>query len=152
MPVPIEFIVRGRPSSVNSNNTKKAAWKSNVYSEASTALRAKHPGAIPPPPSKNDLTAKFFFFPHNNQYLDVDNGIKHTLDAICGIIIDNDRSVQRLIAERIFAAPGKSVVVSASLAPILLAAFNSASGVGGSKDHATAVKVDPYINNDGAMW
>jgi hypothetical protein len=106
-----------------------------------------------PIPYAGNLTAKFFFFPHDNQYLDVDNGIKHTLDAISPPIIKNDRSVQRLIAERISAVPGVSLVIPAALAPTLLAAFNIASGTGGGpKVQATAIKIEPYINNNGAMW
>lgn len=153
MPVPIEFLVKGKPSSVNSTSAKKIAWKLNVRTEANAALLAKYPMAPAPGPYGGDLTAKFFFFPHNNQYLDVDNGIKHTLDAMSPPIIANDRSVQRLIAERISAVPGASVVVPAALAPTLLAAFNVASGTGGNpKVQATAVKVEPYMNNNGAMW
>lgn len=153
MPVPIEFVVKGKPSSVNSTSTKKVAWKLNVRNEANAALLAKHPVPPVPVPYVGDLTAKFFFFPHNHQYLDVDNGIKHTLDAMAPPIIANDRFVQRLIAERISAVPGASVVVSAALAPTLLAAFNIANGAyGGAKTQATAIKVEPYTNNNGAMW
>lgn len=153
LPVPIEFVVKGKPSSVNSTSAKKTAWKLNVRSEANAALLAKYPVPPVPSPYAGDLTAKVFFFPHNNQYLDVDNGIKHTLDAMAPPIIANDRSVQRLIAERISAVPGASVVVPVALAPTLLAAFNIASGAGGgSKTQATAIKVEPYAANNGAMW
>lgn len=153
MPVPIEFVVTGKPSSVNSTSAKKVAWKTNVRDEAVAALLLKYPMPPAPIPYAGNLTAKFFFFPHNNQYLDVDNGIKHTLDAMAPPIIANDRSVQRLIAERISAVPGVSLVIPAALAPTLLAAFNIASGTGGGpKVQATAIKIEPYINNNGAMW
>lgn len=143
----------GKPSSVNSTSAKKVAWKNNVSKEAVNALRLKYPVPPAPMPYAGNLTAKFFFFPHNNQYLDVDNGIKHTLDAMAPSIIANDRSVQRLIAERISAVPGVSLVIPAALAPNLLAAFNIASGIGGGpKVQATAIKIEPYINNNGAMW
>lgn len=152
MPVPIEFVVTGKPSSVNSTSTKKNNWKSIVHREANRALNLKFPTPPVPSPYSGDVTVKLFFFPHTNQYLDVDNGIKHTLDAMSPPIIANDRSVQRLVAERVPSVPGASVVVPAALAPTLLQAFNIANGSGPLKDQATAIKVEAYVSNNGAMW
>lgn len=153
MLVPIEFVVTGKPSSVNSTSAKKLAWKSIVRGEAVAALLLKYPTQPAPMPYAGDLIAKFFFFTHNNQYLDIDNGIKHTLDALAPPIIVNDRSVQRLIAERISAVPGASLVVPAAMATTLLTAYTIAIGAGGGpKDQATAIKIEPYLHNNGAMW
>lgn len=152
MPIPIEFVVTGKPSSVNSTSTKKNIWKANVNTQANVALNLKFSAPLVPPPHAGDMTVKLFFFPHTNQYLDVDNGIKHTLDAMSPPIIDNDRSVQRLVVERIFSVPGTSVIVPAALAPTLLKAFNVARGLGAPKMQATAIKIETYVNNNGAMW
>lgn len=152
MPVPIEFVVTGKPSSVNSTSIKKNAWKANVNVRANVALNLKFPAPPVPPPYVGDMTVKMFFFPHTNQYLDVDNGIKHTLDAISPPIIKNDRTVQRLVAERISSVPGTSLIVPAALAPTLLQAFNIASGLGAPKSQATAIKIEAYVSNNGAMW
>lgn len=152
MPVPIEFVVTGKPSSVNSTSVKKKTWKANVNTQANNALSLKFPAPPVPPPYAGDMTVKLFFFPHTNQYLDVDNGIKHTLDAMSPPIIKNDRSVKRLVAERVSSVPGTSVIVPAALASTLLQASNIAMGLGAPRNQATAIKIEAYVNDNGAMW
>lgn len=156
MTIPIEFIVKGRPSSVNSTSDKKKAWKKKVYLEAHVALAtASLPSSSP---TTKNVTVRIFFFPKNNQYLDVDNGIKHTIDGFSPPILANDRTVCRLIAERFTPKPGASLKVAAALAPTLQQAMMIANGHPGGagspvpKEIATAIKVEEYAWNNGALW
>lgn len=153
MPIPVEFQVNGRPSSVNASSAKKNAWKSLVRAAALAAI-----GPPPLTPHAGDVTVKFYFFPNSQQYHDVDNGIKHTLDAIAPPILANDRYVMRVIAERLVPKPGSSLIVPIGMAPTLAAALMTASGQaasiagGGAPQHATAIKVVDYVPNNGAYW
>lgn len=109
MTVPFEFVALGRPSSVNASSDKKAAWKLNVnmYADAEL-LNAHYPDSVPISYG-SDVTVKVFYFLINHQYVDVDNGLKHTIDAICPPVLKNDRLVQRLIVERFLPVPGTSI-------------------------------------------
>jgi len=152
MTIPLEFLVYGRPSSVNATSTKKSAWKAAVKAAATTAL-----GHMPPTPHKGEVTVKFFFFPTSQQYTDVDNGIKHTLDAISPPVLANDKTVQRVIAERFVPEPGSSLVVPVGMAPTLAMALMSASGQsaffsGGLPQYTTAIKVIDYTDKNGEHW
>lgn len=153
MTVPIEFHVIGRPSSVNATSGKKKAWKAAVRAAASTAL-----GPTPPPPHAGEVTVKFFFFPSTRQYTDVDNGIKHTLDAISPPILANDKTVLRVIAERFVPEPGSSLIVPVGMAPTLAAALMIASGQTafksgvGTPAYATAIKVIDHDGKKAELW
>jgi Holliday junction resolvase RusA-like endonuclease len=152
MTIPIEFLVYGRPSSVNATSAKKWAWKAAVNDAAVKVL-----GKSPPPPHVGEVTVKFFFFPPSRQYTDVDNGIKHTLDAISPPVLANDRTVMRVIAERFIPEPGSSLVVPVGMASTLASALMSASGQtaslrGGLPQYATAIKVVEYADKNGEHW
>ncbi|WP_427913960.1 RusA family crossover junction endodeoxyribonuclease [Ramlibacter sp. MMS24-I3-19] len=153
MTIPVEFLVHGRPSSVNATSAKKKVWKTAVNAAAASAL-----GSSPPPPHAGEVTVKFFFFPTSRQYTDVDNGIKHTLDAISPPVLQNDKTVMRVVAERFVPEPGSSLIVPVGIAPILANALMSASGQSaflagaGKPQYATAIKVVPYTEKSGEHW
>jgi hypothetical protein len=172
--VPIEFVVKKRPSSVN-DSSKAMEWKTNVATEGKAALLAAllASGTVPPTlsPYADQVTLKVFFFPHNGQYTDIDNGLKHMIDALAchsrpvppaapfAPILKNDKTIVRLIAERFAPIPKASLVVSAAAAPILLQALMIASGrlavdlVGPAKpEYATAIKFEPYKYENVDFW
>ena len=147
MTIPLEFLVLGRPSSVNGSTSKmgstskKAVWQAAVKAAVTAELAAKSPTWVGPP-HKVDVTVKIFFFPSTRQYIDVDNGLKHTIDAFNPPLLANDRSVMRLITERFLQAPGSALLVTAGVAPVLLKAFHAAMGCAGSPNQdATAVRM-----------
>lgn len=144
MTIPIEFVVTGKPSSVNSTTLKKNVWVGIVNAAAQVQVNLQYPGVAP---SMNDATVKLCFFPHNNQYLDVDNGIKHTIDAFCPPILANDKSVQRVMAERFMPAPGAALCAAAA-ASVTIA---NALAIQAAGNHATAIKVEGFANS-GAIW
>lgn len=159
MTIPIEFCITGRPSSVNSTTNKKNIWKNTVNVAANAHLVATFAPQPVPAAHAGDVTAKIFFFPPTQQYLDVDNGLKHTIDGISPPILANDRTIIRLVAERFAPIPGASLIVPIGFAPVLSQALAIASGqasvaAGSPYDpqHAVAVKVESYVDNNGALW
>jgi hypothetical protein len=177
MTIPIEFTVTGRPSSVNGKTAKKRVWKRNVAAEANAKLVANFPMGAPAP-HKGEVVAKFFFFPTNTKYTDIDNSLKHTIDAMChdpkalpcplpapagtpaplfASILANDKSVRHVTAERFLPTPGAGLVVSAAAAPalakaLLIANGLTAAGVPAVPAYATAIKLEAYIATGGANW
>jgi len=142
----VEFAVIGRPASVNAgdkNAARKRIWKQLVYTEASNQYSG--------PPVSYKTTLKVFYFPHNNQYTDVDNGLKYTLDGIKNLVIDDDKQVTRIIAERFLREPGASLVVPLNIAaPVanVLHAMESKP----KKDYVTLIKLEKYECNGGSLW
>jgi hypothetical protein len=89
-------------------------------------------------------------------YVDVDNGLKHTIDGFNPPLLKNDKTVMRVIAER-FLPPkaGASLIVPVGIVPVLLNAMQVASGAlapGIRADHVTAVKVEAHAPNAGGLW
>jgi hypothetical protein len=170
--IPIEFEVKGKPSSVNGTSAKKLAWQTSVSDAGKAALAAKYPPPQPAPAAHTgNTTIKVFFFPHNRQYLDIDNGLKHTIDALRvpapsvaakqphAPILADDRTIFRLITERFPPRPGASLVVPAGFAPTLARALMVANGRSGNAssatsqpEFATAIKFESYADDEGALW
>lgn len=155
MTIPIEFTILGNPSSVNSTTLKKNTWKTLVQAAAKGALTIMYPGVIP---YAGMVTVKVFYFPINQQYIDVDNGLKHTIDGMAKNIFENDKTVTRIIAERFPLIPGSRLVVPIGLGSHISGALSNAhrvkpaSGVTVQKTHVTAVKVEAYADNKGKFW
>lgn len=156
MTIPIEFTVLGNPSSVNSTSGKKTAWKMLVEAAAEGAVALHYPGAAK---STAALTVKVFYFPINQQYIDIDNGLKHTIDGLATSIFTNDKAVARIITERFPPVPKASLLVPIGFANEISNALMIANGAGHSatgapipQQHATAVKVEPYTDNNGKFW
>lgn len=154
MCIPIEFVVVGRPHSVNDkDSSKKQIWKSAVLSSCQNEIKKKK-SIMNPAPYADEVTIKVFYFPKTNQYSDVDNGLKYLIDAISEEkgktsnppkLLKDDSNVTRIIAERIKMTAGNLVNVP------LGAAANIAQAIFFS-EQATAVKIEAYISNNGAHW
>jgi Holliday junction resolvase RusA-like endonuclease len=157
MTIPIEFTVLGNPSSVNSTSKKKNTWKRLVEDASRGALSSGYPGGLKYPDS---VAVKVFYFPVNKQYIDVDNGLKHTIDGLAEHILENDRTVIRIITERFPLIPGANLVVPIGLGSYITGALlkahtatpSSAGVTVQKKTHVTAVKVEAYFNNKGMFW
>ncbi len=154
MTVPFEFVATGRPSSVNASTSKKAKWKRRVDRTVRIELIRAHLPKPVPAVYAAEVTVKVFYFPTNKQYVDIDNGLKHTIDALAPHTLTNDKLVQRLVVERFLPVPGSSMKVPITYGASLAKAFDLANGVThpGRPLHATAVKLEPYISNGGALW
>ena len=161
MTLPVEFVVAGKPASVNGPK-KRDAWKTRVSAAAKLAL-----GGWTGPMHSVEVTVKVFYFPVSGQYIDIDNGLKYTIDALCPpaavskwlpagpALLHNDRAVTRVITERFPTASATSLVAPAGLAATLLKAWLIArpAGPGGAApEHATAVKVKGYTPPAGGFW
>ncbi len=154
MCIPLEFVVNGLPSSVNGKDPKrKQEWQSDVLSSCQTAIARKQPISIPAPYA-DDVTVKVFYFPKTDQYSDVDNGLKHLIDAFSEQngkisnppkLLMNDKQVMRIIAERIKRTAGALVNVPVG------SAAGIAEAISGTKQ-ATAIRVEAYASNGGDLW
>jgi hypothetical protein len=169
MPLPIEFYHEGKPASVNGAWQEKKQWKITIANATNDALVKKFlPKPVPktfatskgiPKPYGGEATVKVFFFPHSNQYIDIDNGLKYTIDGIAEALMTNDKYVTRIISERFLPVVGTSVVAPLSMLSTLTTAFNIAntpkSLPGGGFTPApdvTAIKVEVYNPNGGVYW
>ena len=115
MTLPVEFVVAGKPASVNGPK-KRDAWKTRVSAAAKLAL-----GGWTGPMHSVEVTVKVFYFPVSGQYIDIDNGLKYTIDALCPpaavskwgpagpALLHNDRAVTRVITERFPTASATSL-------------------------------------------
>lgn len=143
----------------------------NVAMEGEMALLAKFPIPLVSTPYTDQVTLKVFFFPHNDQYTDIDNGLKHTIDALAcharpvppsapfAPILNNDKNIVRLVVERFARIPNASLVVPATAAPTLHQALMIATGrvpanmVGPAKpEYATAIKFEAYTYKNVDFW
>lgn len=150
MTLPVEFVALGRPTSVNKTTMrKKAAWMGAVHSALLSKLAMKSPPAFPYP---DNVTVKIFFFPMNGQFLDIDNGLKHTIDAFKWPLLMDDKLVSRLITERFRPTPGATVSVTAASAPLLWHCWRVSQGLLGPRKYATAIRVEEHIPDGGALW
>jgi len=154
MSLPLAFVAVGKPSSVNGTPAKKHAWKAIVNVAASAAVAAKLPPWVGGPyPGRT--TVKLFYFPATLQYIDVDNGIKQTIDGMNPPVLLNDKDVIRVLAERIRPVPGAGVVVPIGAAFELVQAAQIAAGTwaaGTPAKHATAVKVQKHMSTAWSLW
>lgn len=146
MTLPLEFVVTGRPATVNRRKTI-GTWVKQVEVDAKAAV-ASNPGIFP---WAGPTMVKLFWFPENNLVADVDNGIKPTIDAMKGVVFVDDRAMQRVVAQRLL--PNASLRGKAAKALALLAARGHQLGAGtGVRAFATAVKVEAYLQEGGDWW
>ena len=112
MPIPLEFTVSGWPVSVNDPATI-GAWQNRGEAVAQHQKIEKLGLAGSASKSIQDATVKIFFFPATRKYADVDNAIKPTIDGLKKALLNDDRQVQRVIAERFFPLDGATMKVAA---------------------------------------
>jgi hypothetical protein len=141
---------------VNSPSGRKQQWKADVSTAAAAVLAATvPPWTWPPGPLyAGDVVAKVWYFPPTAQYIDVDNGLKYTIDGLCPPLWD-DKTVMRVIAERVVAPVANAALLAPiGLAATLLNAMQAAvGGPGVAGVHATAVKVEAHVPAPvGLLW
>ncbi|MHA4870075.1 hypothetical protein ACXZ1M_20505 [Duganella sp. PWIR1] len=169
MPLPIEFYHEGKPASANGSWNEKKQWKLDIAKATNDALVKKFlPNPVPKPHLTKkgvakayggQATIKVFFFPHSNQYIDIDNGLKYTIDGIAESLMTNDKYVTRIISERFLPMPGTSVVAPLARLNVLTTALSLANtptlmaggGVTPAPD-VTAIKIETYQSNGGKYW
>lgn len=165
MPLPLEFHHIGRPASVNGTSQEKQDWRRDIAAATDAKLTQKFAGQPVPKPyltSKGvpkavggKATVKVFFFPHNQQYIDIDNGLKYTIDGIAEALLTNDKLVSRIVSERFLPGPGISIIAPASrystLAAALAISSPSAASAMLGRD-VVAIKIEDYQSNRGKYW
>jgi Holliday junction resolvase RusA-like endonuclease len=173
MTIPLEFTVTGRPGTVNDSSTT-SAWRNRVEAVALLRVADQYPLDVGLK-SSVDVTIKIFSFPSNRKYADVDNSIKPTIDGVRNALLKDDKNVQRVVAERFFpvAGPGMKVLASdvVTLGPVLMAQANASKALlsavvvqasipllppagraATDGSYAMAIKVEPYVSNNGNFW
>ncbi|NBD00720.1 RusA family crossover junction endodeoxyribonuclease [Atlantibacter hermannii] len=139
----IEFDLTGKPASVNGSKARKDSWKAQVKSKAIALYTGGKIG--------EKLTVKIFYFPHNEQYCDIDNGLKYTIDGMADVLMKNDRTVTRIITERFPKIPGASLIVPLNIAPQIAQVIKQRE-ISTSPEYLTLVKVEEYEYNGGNLW
>lgn len=88
----VDFVVVGQPRTPNSGS--KQAWKDRV----AAAATAEWTSGRPPLAAEIAVTIVFFFEGETN--IDIDNIVKPILDALEGVVIEDDRHVSQVIARK----------------------------------------------------
>ncbi|WP_313049758.1 RusA family crossover junction endodeoxyribonuclease [Atlantibacter subterraneus] len=139
----IEFDLSGKPASVNGCKARKDSWKAQVQSKVMALYTGGKNG--------EKFTVKIFYFPHNEQYCDIDNGLKYTIDGMASDLMDNDKTVTRIITERFPKIPGASLIVPLNIAPQIAQVIKQRE-ISKSPVYLTLVKVEEYDYNGGSLW
>ena len=113
---PIEFIVEGTAVSLQAERRESIdQWKFRIIEASRTVLPEAHFATEAP------LAITLFYFPAAEMQGDVDNILKHILDALEKHIYMNDRQIQRIVVQKF--EPG-NVFEFASPSPVLQDALN----------------------------
>jgi hypothetical protein len=86
----VEFIVRGVPASLSSSTRGRRAWQRAVADAAAAAWRS-YPIDVTP------LKAVILYCSDGTSALDVDNIAKPILDAMKGLIYEDDRQIRQVL-------------------------------------------------------
>lgn len=140
MTPPAEFCVSGTPLSLNARSAK--IWQTAVTASARQAI----PYLAPPHTKAVTVVLAYFYFDNAGNIIDVDNMAKPILDALEGVIFENDRQVQELRVRRTAAAAipdGELAGASEVLANALESALLKEAGfvyirIEGPPDHRSA--------------
>lgn len=98
---PVEFIVRGRPVSLQTKRpAARAAWRERVRQASYVALPEGHFSTTGP------VSVTLFYFPDGDMQGDLDNIVKPILDALCQHVHNDDRQVERIWVQKF--EPGKT--------------------------------------------
>ena len=99
----LDFTVIGIPTSARAKGRSRRRWQGRV----AAAARGAWSRAEPQVATEVSVTIIFFYF-HDTD-LDVDNVAKPILDALVGVVYDDDQSVVQLIARKTRLAPGLDI-------------------------------------------
>jgi len=92
---PIEFLVRGTPVSLSSQNANaREQWKNRVKSASSSSLPSPHFA------SGERLAVTIYYFPAEPMQGDVDNIVKLILDGMGHHVFIDDRQIERVVVQK----------------------------------------------------
>jgi crossover junction endodeoxyribonuclease RusA len=92
---PIEFLVRGTPVSLSSQNANaREQWKDRIKNGSSLALPSPHLA------SSERLAVTIYYFPAEPMQGDIDNIVKLILDGMCRHVFIDDRQVERVVVQK----------------------------------------------------
>jgi crossover junction endodeoxyribonuclease RusA len=92
---PIEFLVRGTPVSLSSQNANaREQWKNRVKSASSSSLPSPHFA------SSERLAVTIYYFPAEPMQGDVDNIVKLILDGMGRHVFIDDRQIERVVVQK----------------------------------------------------
>jgi crossover junction endodeoxyribonuclease RusA len=92
---PIEFLVRGTPVSLQSENPRaKERWKARVKDASSLALPTPHFV------SSDRIAITIYYFPDEPMQGDIDNIVKLIIDGMCRHVFVDDRQVERIVVQK----------------------------------------------------
>lgn len=104
--LPIEFLVKGTPVSLQATNTKaKEAWKALVLAAAEDMLKPQedeNEGALWAFSGDQRLVFTMLYFPEVRMQGDVDNIVKLTMDALNERIYTDDKIIDRVVVQRFY--------------------------------------------------
>jgi crossover junction endodeoxyribonuclease RusA len=92
---PLEFVVEGTAVSLQAKRRGSIdQWKSRIVEASRTVLPEGHFATEAP------LAVTLFYFPAAEMEGDLDNIVKHILDALDKHIYMNDRQIQRIVVQK----------------------------------------------------
>src|SRR6516164_5937416 len=92
---PIEFLVRGIPVSLSSQNENaREQWKDRVKTARSGSLPSRHFA------SGERLAVTIYYFPAEPMQGDVDNIVKLILDGMGRHVFIDDRQIERVVVQK----------------------------------------------------
>lgn len=98
---PVEFIVRGRPVSLQTKRpAARMAWRERVREASHVALPEGHFATA------GQVSVTLFYFPDGEMQGDLDNIVKPILDALCQHVYNDDKQVERIWVQKF--EPGKT--------------------------------------------
>jgi crossover junction endodeoxyribonuclease RusA len=113
---PIEFLVRGTPVSLSSQNANaREQWKDRVRNASSRALPDPHFA------STERLGVTIYYFSAEPMQGDVDNIVKLILDGMCRHVFVDDRQVERIVVQKF--EPG-NIFSFTKPTPLMIEAIN----------------------------
>jgi crossover junction endodeoxyribonuclease RusA len=113
---PIEFLVRGTPVSLSSQNANaREQWKNRIKDASSRALPSPHFASV------ERLAVTIYYFPAELMQGDVDNIVKLILDGMCRHVFVDDQQVERIVIQKF--EPG-SIFSFSKPTPLMIEAIN----------------------------
>jgi len=92
---PFEFVVSGRPASLQAKRKDSIAeWKKRVKQASYAKLPEGHFAAGGP------ISVTMFYFPETEMQGDIDNIVKPVLDALCRHVYMDDKQVERIWVQK----------------------------------------------------
>ncbi len=92
---PLEFVVEGTAVSLQAKRRESIdQWKSRIVEASKTVLPEGHFATEAP------LAITLFYFPDAEMQGDVDNIVKHVLDALDKHVYMSDRQIQRILVQK----------------------------------------------------